>query len=234
MKTERTATSLLGATIVNTVESPVDRELGVKTLGGEDAGSVTLAGKVFNLPIRKDIVHRAVVWLQAGKRRGTACTKRRSEITASKRKLFKQKGTGRARHGSLSANIFRGGYKWNGPKPKDWSHEMNRKERRLAIRIALSSKAAEGKVFVIDEAKLEVPKTKVLRQLLDSLNLGSVLLIDEELDPNVKLAARNLPDVDALTIADVHVYNILHQETIVITKRAVEALQSKLLAPIKR
>eukprot|EP00274_Cyanoptyche_gloeocystis_P006679 CAMPEP_0196666628 /NCGR_PEP_ID=MMETSP1086-20130531/64622_1 /TAXON_ID=77921 /ORGANISM="Cyanoptyche gloeocystis , Strain SAG4.97" /LENGTH=309 /DNA_ID=CAMNT_0042003847 /DNA_START=106 /DNA_END=1035 /DNA_ORIENTATION=+ len=211
-----------------------DVEVSVTTLANEPVESIKLNGQVFNMPVRKDILHRVVVWLLAKARAGTAKTKTRSEICLTGKKLFKQKKTGNARHGSKSANIYVGGYKAFGPKPKDWAHDMNKKERRLALKMALSAKVAEGKVIVIDKAELDAPKTKELFSKLAARGIENALLVDKEIQENVHLAARNIPKIDAIPSQTINVYGILTKDTIVLTKAAVEDLEARLLAPIKR
>eukprot|EP00741_Cyanophora_paradoxa_P006499 tig00001003_g6290.t1 len=214
-------------------ETP-DREVAVVTLDGQSAGTITAPGKVFNVPINSHVVHRVVRWLQAKQRAGTAVVKSRSEIVATGKKSIKQKGSGGARHGSKSANIFVGGNKSFGPRERDFSHDMNRQERRLALKVALSSKLGADSLVVIDEAKLAEPKSKLLVQKLKAQNIESALIVDKDLDRNFYLAARNLPNVKVVPVSTLNVYDILRNEKLVLTKEAVVALEERLLAPIRR
>lgn len=201
----------------------------VTTLDNKKAGEVELKDEIFALPIRKDILARVVKWQLAKRRAGTASTKSRGEVRGSTRKIYRQKGTGRARHGSGRANIFRGGGIAHGPKPRDHGFDLPKKVRRLGLKTALSAKAAEGKLIVIDAAKAESPKTKELRQRLEALGLGSALIVGgEQLDENFSLAARNIAGIDVLPQIGANVHDILRHEHLVLTKDALEALEARL------
>ena len=201
----------------------------VTTLDNKSAGEIELSDAVFALPVRRDILSRVVQWQLAKRRAGTASTKTRGEINVTGAKMYRQKGTGRARHGNKSANIFRGGAPAHGPHPRDHAIELPKKVRRLGLKTALSAKAAEGKLVVLDSAAAESPKTKQLRQKLEAMGLGSALVIGgTELDRNFSLAARNIVGIDVLPQVGANVHDILRHDTLVLTKDAVEALEARL------
>ncbi len=201
----------------------------VTTLDNQQAGEIELNDAVFGLPVRKDILARVVDWQLAKRRAGTASTKTRGEINASTKKIYRQKGTGRARHGAKSANIFRGGGRAHGPRPRSFEYALPKKVRQLGLRTALSAKAAEGKLMVLDQARIDTLKTKDLRQRLDVLGLGSVLVVDgAQLDENFSLAARNIVGIDVLPQIGANVHDILRHDYLVLTKDAVEALEARL------
>lgn len=202
----------------------------VVNLENKKAGSVELADAVFALPPRADILQRMVRYQLAKRRAGTHKTRNVSEISGSGRKPWKQKGTGRARAGSLRATQFRGGAVAHGPVVRDHSHKLPKKVRKLALKTALSAKLAEGKLIVLAEAKLKEPKTAGLAAAFGKLGWQrSVLIIDgPELDDNFARAARNLPGIDVLPQQGANVYDILRRETLVLTKAAVEHLEARL------
>ena len=201
----------------------------VTTLENESSGEITLDDTVFGLPVRKDILARMVNWQLAKRRQGTHKTKTRAEVEGSTRKLFRQKGTGRARAGNIRVSQRRGGGVAFGPQPRDHSHDLPKKVRRLALKTALSTKASEGKLVVLDAAKLESGKTRDLVKRFETLGWGSVLLIDGvELDEGLVRAARNIPEVDVLPQQGANVYDILRRDTLVLTRDAVQALEARL------
>lgn len=204
-------------------------QVAVTTLDRGDAGTIELSPAVFGQPVRADILHAVVRWQLARRRQGTHKAKTRGEITATTKKMYKQKGTGRARHGAASATQFRGGAKPFGPKPRDHAHDLPKKVRALGLRCALSSKLADGKLVVLEDAKLDEPKTKGLATRLTQLGWGSVLVIDgPEFERNFNLAARNLTGVDLLPTVGANVYDILRKDTLVLTRAAVQELEERL------
>lgn len=201
----------------------------VKNLAAEEVGSVELSDAVFGVEVRGDILHRVVLWQLAKRRAGTHKVKTRAEITRTGAKMYKQKGTGRARHGSRRVNIFRGGGVAFGPQPRDHAIDLPKKVRALGLKCALSSKAAEGKLLVLDEAKLAEPKTKALVGALEKLGLGSALVVTgAEIERNFELATRNLPLVDVLPAQGINVYDILRRDTLVLTQDAVARIEERL------
>lgn len=201
----------------------------VTTLDSKAAGTVDLSDSVFGLPVRTDILNRVVKWQLAKRRAGTHKARGISEISGTTAKPWRQKGSGRARHGSRRSPQFRGGAVTFGPVPRDHSTALPKKVRKLGLRTALSSKAAEGKLVVIDEAKLDMPKTNSLVAKLSRLGWESVLVIDgPEVDANFKRAASNIPLCDVLPQQGANVYDILRREMLVLTKSAVEHLEARL------
>jgi large subunit ribosomal protein L4 len=201
----------------------------VTTLDNQQAGEIELSDTVFAQPLRKDILTRVVEWQLARRRAGSASTKTQREVKATRTKMYRQKGTGRARHGARSANIFRGGSVAHGPKPRDHGFALPKKVRRLGLKVALSAKANEGKLIVLDQAVAESPKTKTLRQRLDGMGVNHALVVGgDELDENFSLAARNMKDVDILPQQGANVHDILRHDQLVLTKDAVQALEARL------
>jgi large subunit ribosomal protein L4 len=204
-------------------------QVAVTTLDQGDAGTIELSDAVFGQKVRADILHEVVRWQLAKRRQGTHKTKTRGEVDLTKRKMYKQKGTGRARHGAASATQFRGGGKPFGPKPRDHAIGLPKKVRRLGLKVALSSKLADGKLVVLDEATLAEPKTRQLVERLTKLGWSSVLLIDgPAFDGNLERAARNLIGVDLLPTAGANVYDILRRDVLALTKAAVRELEERL------
>ncbi len=202
----------------------------VVTIENKKAGSIDLAEGVFGVPVRRDILARMVNWQRAKRRAGTHKTKVVSEIRGTTAKPHRQKGTGRARAGSLRSPQFRGGAVIFGPRVRDHAHDLPKKVRRLALRCALSSKQADGKLVVLDEAKIAEPRTGALASRLDKLGWSGVLIIaGAEIDENFARAAANIPHVDVLPQQGVNVYDILRRDTLVLTKDAVKHLEERLV-----
>ena len=201
----------------------------VTTLDSESAGMVELDDAVFGAPVRADILNRVVKWQLAKRRAGTHKTRGVSEVNGTTAKPWRQKGTGRARHGSRRSPQFRGGAVTFGPVVRDHAFGLPKKVRRLGLRTALSAKAADGKLVVIDQAKLDAPKTKSLVAKLAKLGWESALVIDgPEIDVNFRRAASNIPQFDVLPQQGANVYDILRRDTLVLTKAAIEHLEARL------
>jgi len=184
---------------------------------------------VFGVPLRRDILARAVNWQLAKRRAGTHKAKGRSDVIGSTAKRYRQKGTGRARIGDGKVSQYRGGGAAFGPVLRDHAHALNKKVRKLALKTALSAKLADGKLIVLDAAKTEQPKSSDLANKIAALGWSSVLVIDgPELDGNCARAARNLPGIDVLPQQGANVHDILRRDTLVLTKDAVEALEARL------
>jgi large subunit ribosomal protein L4 len=204
-------------------------KLTVRNLDNEEVGDIELADEVFGVKVRRDILARVVNWQLAKRRAGTHKTKGISDIQGTTKKPYKQKGTGRARQGSLRSPQFRGGAVIFGPVVRSHAFGLQKKVRRLGLKSALSAKHGEGKLVVIDAAKLEEGKTKALRTRFAALGWDSVLILDgPELDPLFMRAARNLPKVDVLPQQGANVYDILRRDTLVLTRAAVEHLEARL------
>jgi large subunit ribosomal protein L4 len=203
-------------------------ELKVTSLDGKAAGSVTLSDDIFGLEPRTDLIQRCVVWQLAKRQRGTHAVKNRADIMRTGKKLYKQKGTGGARHGSARANLFRGGGRSFGPLVRSHAHDLPKKVRALALRHALSAKAKDGGIIVLDKASLEQSKTKELKVRFANLGLENALIIDgAELEAGFCHAARNIPNIDVLPIQGINVYDILRRTKLVLTKAALVALEAR-------
>ena len=201
----------------------------VTTLDNKKAGELVLDDAVFGLPLRADLLSRMVNWQLAKRRAGTHKVKTRSEVSKSTRKVYRQKGTGRARIGAGDVSQYRGGGRAFGPTPRDHAHKLPKKVRKLALKTALSAKAAEGKLIVLEAAELKQGKTKELAEKLGKLGWSSVLVIDgAAVDAGLARAAHNLPGIDVLPQIGANVYDILRRDTLALTKEAVEALEARL------
>jgi large subunit ribosomal protein L4 len=203
-------------------------KLTVRNLDNKEVGDIDLADEVFGLPVRGDILARVVNWQLAKRRAGTHKTKGISEISGTTKKPYKQKGTGRARQGSLRSPQFRGGAVIFGPVVRSHEHGLQKKVRKLGLKTALSAKQADGKLVVIDAASVGEAKTKALRTQFETLGWESVLIIDGAVDEGFAKAARNLPKVDVLPSVGANVYDILRRDTLVLTRAAVEQLEARL------
>lgn len=201
----------------------------VINLDAAAAGSVDLPDAIFGLEPRADILHRVVRWQLARRQAGTHKTKSRGETSYSTKKIYRQKGTGGARHGDRGAAQFRKGGTAKGPVVRSHAHDLPKKVRALGLKLALSAKAKAGELIVVDEAKLAAPKTKDLADKMSKLGWSKALVIDgTELDGNFAMAARNLDGVQLLPSAGANVYDILKHNTLVLTKAGVEALEARL------
>ena len=204
-------------------------KLTVTTLEGADAGEIELADAVFAAPVRKDILQRCVVWQLARRRAGTHKSKGRSEVKATSKKVWSQKGTGRARHGNRAAPQFRGGGKAFGPVVRSHEIDLPKKVRKLGLRSALAAKAAEGKLKVLDQVSVAEPKTGKLAASLKKLGIDNALIIGgAEIEANFARAARNIARLDVLPQQGANVYDILRRDTLVLTKDAVKHLEERL------
>ncbi|MBX5229275.1 50S ribosomal protein L4 [Rhizobium sp. NLR9b] len=203
-------------------------ELNVKTLEGKDAGKVSLSDEIFGLEPREDILARVIRWQLAKKQQGTHKAKGRADVSRTGAKMYKQKGTGRARHHSARAPQFRGGGKAHGPVVRSHEHDLPKKVRALGLRHALSAKIKADDVIVIDNLVAAEAKTKALASAFETLGLTNALFIGgAELDGNFKLAAQNIPNIDVLPIQGINVYDIVRRGKLVLSKAAVEALEER-------
>jgi len=201
----------------------------VLNLDNQQVGDIELSEAVFGLPVRRDILARVVNWQLAKRRAGTHKTKGVSDISGTSKKPYKQKGTGRARQGSLRSPQFRGGAVIFGPVVRSHEFGLQKKVRKLGLKTALSVKQAEGKLIVIDSAALAEAKTKALRARFGALGWDSVLIIDgATVDEGFARAARNIPKVDVLPQQGANVYDILRRDTLVLTRDAVQQLEARL------
>ncbi|MBZ9654962.1 50S ribosomal protein L4 [Phyllobacterium lublinensis] len=203
-------------------------ELSITTLEGVDAGKVKLSEEIFGLEPRDDILQRMVRYQLARKQQGTHKAKGRSEIARTGAKMYKQKGTGRARHHSARAPQFRGGGKAHGPVVHSHDHDLPKKVRALALRHALSAKVKASDLIIVDDLAAADAKTKVLVSQFAKLGLENALLIGgAEIDANFRRAASNIPNIDVLPIQGINVYDILRRGKLVLSKAAVEALEER-------
>ena len=200
----------------------------VTTLDAGTAGDIDLKDDIFGLEVRQDLIHRMVRYQQLKRRAGTHATKDRSEINVTGKKMYKQKGTGGARHGDKSVPQWRGGGKAFGPKPRDHAIGLPKKVRALALRHALSAKAKAGEIIVLDQAHSADGKTAALKVRFAKMGLKSALFIDgAQIQAEFARAARNIPHIDVLPIQGINVYDILRREKLVLTKAAVAALEAR-------
>ncbi len=200
----------------------------VTTLDGTAAGAVELPEAIFGLTPRADIIHRCVLWQLARRQRGTHAVKNRADIARTGKKIYRQKGSGGARHGSARANLFRGGGRSFGPLVRSHAIDLPKKVRALALKHALSAKAQDGGVIVLDKAAFAEGKTKTLKNRFAQIGLDNALIIDgAELDPSFSLAARNIPNIDVLPVQGLNVYDILRRTKLVLTKAALDALEAR-------
>ena len=208
-------------------------ELKVTTLEGKAAGSVELSDTIFGLDPRVDLIQRCVNWQLAKRRAGTHAVKNRADIWRTGKKMYAQKGTGGARHGSArhgpaKVNLFRGGGRSFGPTPRSHAIGLPKKVRALALKHALSAKAKDGGIIILDKATVKDGKTKALQTSFEKLGLANALIIDgAEVEASFRLAARNIPNIDVLPVQGINVYDILRRPTLVLTKAALEALEAR-------
>lgn len=213
-----------------------DLVIPVTNFHNEDKGFMVLAGDVFDVPIRKDIIHRVVLWQLAKRQQGTHSTKTISEVSGTGRKPWRQKGTGRARHGTLRGPQFRGGETKHGPKPRSHAFKLNKKVRRLGLKIALTARAAEGKLLVFDDLEVPTHKTKNIVNYYNQMeNAKKLLLVDGGLiGEKLKLATQNLHYVNVLPSIGLNVYSILQHDTLVMSRDAVNKIVERMHTPINR
>ena len=197
----------------------------VYNMEGKEVGSIELNDAVFGVEVNEHLVHMAVVNQLANKRQGTQSAKTRSEVSGGGKKPWRQKGTGHARQGSTRAPQWTGGGIVFAPKPRDYSFKMNKKEKRIALFSALSSKVAENKIIVVDEFKLDEIKTKKFVEVMNNLKANKALVVVEEDNKNVVLSGRNVPTVKVEANNEINTYDVVKYDTLVVTKAAVEKIQ---------
>jgi large subunit ribosomal protein L4 len=201
----------------------------VKNLANESVGEIELDDAIFGVAVREDLIYRAVNWQLAKRRSGNHKTKGISEIAGTTKKPYNQKGTGRARQGSLRSPQFRGGARIFGPVVRSHEHDLTKKVRKLALKTALSAKAAAGQLVIIDTVETDTHKTKVLAVSLKAMGFDSLLVIDgETVNENFARAARNIPLVDVLPSQGANVYDIIRRNILVLTRSAVSDLEARL------
>lgn len=200
---------------------------------GKDAGEVTLNDEIFGITPNESVVFDAIIRQRAGKRQGTSKVKNRSAVRGGGKKPWKQKGTGRARQGSIRSPQWRGGGVVFGPTPRSYAYSMPRKQRRLAIKSVLSQKLLDNDLIVLDQLTMSAPKTKEFKAILDSLNVeGKVLVVSE--DRNVQFSAKNLPNVKVITINGLNVEDVVNCNKLILTKDAVEKIEENVEGAAKK
>ena len=197
----------------------------VKNLQGETVGSIDLPDSLFGIEVNEHAVHMAVVQYLANQRQGTKSAKTRAEVRGGGRKPWRQKGTGRARHGTIRSPIWTGGGVAFAPNPRDFSVRLNKKQKRLALKSVLSDKVSQGKLVVLENLDLPEIKTKSMVDVCSKLELGGALFVMEGSNKNAILSARNIPTIKTAAVNTINVYDILKHDTFVVTKEAVEKMQ---------
>ena len=197
----------------------------VYNMEGNEVGTMELSDAVFGVEVKENLVHQAVVLHLANRRQGTQKAKTSSEVSGGGRKPWRQKGTGHARQGSIRAPQWTGGGVVFAPVPRDYSFKMNKKEKRLALKSALTSKVQENKFLVLDELKLDAVKTKEMKKVLDNLKVDKALVVIGNDSENVVLSARNIPGVQTASVNTINVYDILKYNTVIATKSSVASIE---------
>lgn len=197
----------------------------VYNMEGKEVGTIDLSDAVFGVKINEHLVHMAVVQQLANKRQGTQKAKTRSEVSGGGRKPWRQKGTGHARQGSIRAPQWTGGGVVFAPTPRDYSFKMNKKEKRIALKSALTSRVQENKLIVLDELKLDGIKTKNFQKVMENLNVNKGLVVLAENDENIMMSARNIPTVQTALTSTINVYDIMKAGKVVLTQDAVKKIE---------
>ncbi len=197
----------------------------VYNMEGKEVGTIELNDAVFGAPINEHLVHMAVVQQLANNRQGTQKAKTRSEVSGGGRKPWRQKGTGHARQGSIRAPQWKGGGVVFAPVPRDYSFKLNKKEKRAALKSALTSRVLDGKLIVVDELKFDEIKTKKFKAVMDNLKVNKALVVLADNDEKVVMSARNIPAVKTSQVNTINVYDILKGDTLILTKDAVAKIE---------
>lgn len=197
---------------------------------GEKVSEIDLPDSIFNVDVKPGLLHEIVKMQLAGKRSGTAAVKHRSDVSGSTRKLFRQKGTGRARRGNIKSPLLRGGGAVFGPDPKSYAYKIPKKKKRLALKMALSSKLANKTLLVVDNIDPEEIKTKQFVQITDALNAKNALIITNEKSQTLELSARNVSDIKVLPTEGMNVYDILKYEKLILVEDSIKAIEGRLSA----
>jgi large subunit ribosomal protein L4 len=202
----------------------------VLNIKGEKVSQVELVDKIFNVPVKSSVLHEVVKMQLAAKRSGTAAVKHRSDIRGSGRKLFRQKGTGRARRGNIKSPLLRGGGVVFGPDPRSYAYKVPKKVRRLALKMALSSKVQGNNLVVLDQFELDQIKTKKFLEVVNTLKLENVLIVTEQKNENLELSSRNVPAVKVLRSEGLNVYDILKYKKLILLESSIKNIEGRLLA----
>jgi len=197
---------------------------------GKKVSEIDLKDEIFNVPVKSSVLHEVVTMQLAGKRAGSASVKHRSDVKGSQRKLFRQKGTGRARRGNIKAPLLRGGGVVFGPDPKSWAYKVPKKVRRLALKMALTSKLQDEAILVLDNLELEEIKTRALLDITGNLNVENALIVVDKKDEKLELSSRNLPHVKVLRCEGLNVYDILKYKKLVLLEGSVKGIEGRLMS----
>ncbi|WP_456434231.1 50S ribosomal protein L4 [Thermosulfuriphilus sp.] len=202
--------------------------LDVYNVKKEKIGQIEVSDDIFARPVKEGVIHQVVVWQLAKRRAGTACTKTRGEVSGGGRKPWRQKGTGRARHGSIRSPIWVGGGVVHGPRPRDWSFSLPKGVRRAALKMALSAKLGGDKILVIDDFGLTEIKTKKFAEILRNLGVENALVVTPQPDENLEKSARNLPTVKVLRIEGLNVYDIIRYDYLILHRDSIPKIEERL------
>jgi large subunit ribosomal protein L4 len=202
----------------------------VRNTKGTHVSQVELADAIFSVPVKSTVLHEVVTMQLANRRSGTASVKHRGDVSGSRRKLFRQKGTGRARRGDIKSPLLRGGGVVFGPDGRNYSYRVPKKIRKLALKMALSSKLQDNDLMVLDQFELAEIKTKAFVDILATLSLKSTLIVTEKENVNLELSSRNIPDVKVLRSEGLNVYDVLKYRTLVLLEPAIKNIEGRLLA----
>lgn len=200
----------------------------VQNINGEKVSQIDLADSIFNVPLKGSILHEVVIMQLARRRSGSASVKHRSDVKGSGKKLFRQKGTGRARRGDIKSPLLRGGGVAFGPDPKSYSYNVPKKVRKLALKMALTSKFQENAVIVLDRFELEKIKTRKFVEVLNTLDVKNVLIVIDKKNENLELSSRNVPGVKVLRIEGLNVYDILKYKNLILAESSIEVIERRL------
>ncbi len=202
----------------------------VQNIKGEKVSQIDLSDNIFNVSPKKSVLHEVVTMQLAGRRSGSASVKNRSDIRGSQKKLFRQKGTGKARRGNIKSPLLRGGGVVFGPVTKSYSYKVPKKVRKLALKMALSAKLQKNTIIVLDQFELETIKTKQFIEVLNVLNVKNVLIISDQKNENLELSSRNVPYIKVQRIEGLNVYDILKYKNLILLESSIKGIERRLLA----
>ena len=202
----------------------------VQNIKGEKVSQIDLSDNIFNVSPKKSVLHEVVTMQLAGRRSGSASVKNRSDIRGSQKKLFRQKGTGKARRGNIKSPLLRGGGVVFGPSTKSYSYKVPKKVRKLALKMALSAKLQKNTIIVLDQFELEAIKTKQFIEVLNALNVQNVLIISDRKNENLELSSRNVPYIKVQRVEGLNVYDILKYKNLILLESSIKGIERRLLA----
>jgi large subunit ribosomal protein L4 len=202
----------------------------VKNIKGKKVTTIDLVENIFNVPVKSSVLHEVVTMQLANRRAGTASVKHRSDVKGSQRKLFRQKGTGRARRGNIKSPLLRGGGVVFGPDGRNYAFRVPKKVRKLALKMALSTKLQANELMVLDKLELKQIKTKDFVDVINALNLTNALIVTAEKNENLELSSRNVPDIKVLRSEGLNVYDILKYKTLILLEPVIKNIEGRLAA----